>query len=52
MENLERFKHDYEANGGTVVIRGLENHQSLSNHPLSSKKNKKGIQYETEKIGI
>lgn len=52
MENLEHFKHDYEANGGMVVIKGLENHQSLSNHPLSSKKNKKGIQYETEKIGI
>ncbi|RXR31548.1 SulP family inorganic anion transporter [Flavobacterium piscinae] len=40
MENLEHFKHDYEANGGSVIIKGLENHQPLSNHPLSSRKNK------------
>ncbi|WP_333696148.1 SulP family inorganic anion transporter [Flavobacterium sp.] len=52
MENLERFKHDYETNGGTVVIRGLENHQSLSNHPLSSRKNKMVIQHETENSSI
>ncbi len=38
MENLEHFKHDYEANGGTVNIKGLENHKPFSNHPLSSRK--------------
>ncbi len=52
MENLEHFKHDYEANGGTVVIRGLENHQSLSNHPLSSRKNKMVKEHETERSSI
>ncbi len=52
MENLEHFKHDYEANGGTVVIKGLDHHQPLSNHPLSSRKNKKTIEYETEKVSI
>ncbi len=48
MENLEHFKHDYEANGGMVVIKGLDNHKSLSSHPLSSRKNKMVIQHETE----
>lgn len=48
MENLEHFKHDYEANGGSVIIKGLENHQPLSSHPLSSRKNKMVMQYEKE----
>jgi MFS superfamily sulfate permease-like transporter len=40
MENLEHFKHDYEANedGGTVTIIGLENHKALSSHPKASRK--------------
>ena len=40
MENLEHFKHDYEANGGTVKIKGLEKNP-LSSHPLSSRKSQK-----------
>ena len=42
MENLEHFKHDYEAHddGGTVTIIGLEDHKPLSSHPLSSRKSK------------
>lgn len=40
MENLEHFKHDYEANEGTVSIIGLDSHMPLSNHPLASRKNK------------
>ncbi|MCH4830439.1 MULTISPECIES: SulP family inorganic anion transporter [Flavobacterium] len=39
LENLEHFKHDYEANGGKVNIVGLESHQAFSNHPNSSRKN-------------
>ena len=40
MENLEHFKHDYEAyDNSSVKIVGLENHKPLSNHPLSSRKN-------------
>jgi MFS superfamily sulfate permease-like transporter len=38
MENLTHFKHDYEANGGTVEIIGLDNHKMLSSHPLSARK--------------
>jgi MFS superfamily sulfate permease-like transporter len=39
MENLERFKHDYESHDhSTVRIIGLDNHQPLSKHPLSSRK--------------
>ena len=38
MENLELFKHDYEANEGSVSIIGLENHTPLSNHALASRK--------------
>ena len=38
MENLELFKHDYEANEGTVSIIGLDNHTPLSNHALASRK--------------
>lgn len=41
MENLEHFKHDYEAHddGGTVTIIGLENHKPLSSHLKASRKN-------------
>ena len=38
MENLNHFKHDYEANGGEVNIIGLENHQMVSDHPLAARK--------------
>ncbi len=41
LENLEHFKHDYEAHpdGGSVTIIGLDNHKPLSSHPKSSRKN-------------
>ncbi|HMT54123.1 MAG TPA: SulP family inorganic anion transporter [Saprospiraceae bacterium] len=38
MENLQHFKHDYEASGGTVTIKGLENHKPLSKHELAGRK--------------
>jgi hypothetical protein len=38
MENLHRFQHDYEENGGTVQIIGLEKHTPVSAHPLASRK--------------
>ncbi len=38
MESLEHFKHDYEAQEGTVNIIGLENHVPLSNHKLAGRK--------------
>jgi len=41
MENLEHFKNEYESNdNSTVKIVGLEKHKPLSEHPLSSRKNK------------
>lgn len=39
MENLHHFEHDYEAQGGTVEIVGLDNHTNLSSHELSARKN-------------
>jgi MFS superfamily sulfate permease-like transporter len=41
MENLHHFQHDYEENGGTVKIIGLENHISASSHELASRKLRK-----------
>ncbi|TDL99921.1 MAG: sulfate transporter [Flavobacteriaceae bacterium] len=38
MENLENFKKDFEEDGGTVTIIGLENHHPLSSHPLAGRK--------------
>ena len=38
MENLHRFQQDYEENGGTVKIIGLEKHTPFSAHPLASRK--------------
>ncbi len=32
MENLEQFKREYEQNGGSVTLIGLESHESLSGH--------------------
>lgn len=40
MENLEHYKHDYELEGGSVTFRGLENHKSMSDHPLAARKKK------------
>ncbi|MFM2250964.1 MAG: hypothetical protein RLZZ358_1891 [Bacteroidota bacterium] len=40
MENLHRFQQDYEENGGTVKIIGLEKHTPVSAHPLASRKAK------------
>lgn len=38
MGSLELFQNDYVANGGRMEITGLEEHKSLSDHPLSTKK--------------
>jgi MFS superfamily sulfate permease-like transporter len=38
MENLHRFQDDYEENGGTVKIIGLEKHQPVSEHALAARK--------------
>ncbi len=38
MENLHHYKHDYEHNGGSFALVGLENHKSLSKHELSVRK--------------
>lgn len=38
MENLEHFKHDYEREGGTVNIIGLDAHRPVSSHKASAQK--------------
>jgi MFS superfamily sulfate permease-like transporter len=41
MENFEHFKHDYEHDGGTVTIIGLEDHRAVSGHKASARKKNK-----------
>lgn len=41
MENLEQFKREYEQNGGSVTLIGLESHESLSGHKAAAMKRKK-----------
>ncbi len=43
MDNLHRFKDDYEAGGGTVKLVGLEQHVQVSRHHLSARKKKKAF---------
>lgn len=38
---IYHFQKEYNHSGGNFEITGLENHQSFSNHPLSTKKLKK-----------
>jgi len=38
MENLHLFQHEYEDNGGTVKIIGLEKHKAVSDHHLAARK--------------
>lgn len=38
MESLHHYKHDYEGSGGSFIIAGLDNHVSVSEHPLSARK--------------
>ncbi len=38
MENLEHFKHDYERDGGSVMIVGLDSHRAVSNHKAAARK--------------
>jgi len=39
MENITRFKNDYEQSGGKMELIGFENYQPLSDHPLAARKN-------------
>lgn len=39
MENINHFKHDYELEGGSLIIKGLDNHKTLSSHELAARKN-------------
>jgi MFS superfamily sulfate permease-like transporter len=41
MENLNHFKHEYEENGGTVLLSGLVNHKPVANHEASARKKSK-----------
>ena len=39
MENITRFKYNYEQAGGKMDLIGFENYQALSDHPLAARKN-------------
>ena len=41
MENVTRFKNDYEQSGGHMELLGFEHHTALSDHPLAARKNQK-----------
>jgi MFS superfamily sulfate permease-like transporter len=43
MDNLHHFKHDYEAEGGTVMLVGLDDHTQVSDHHLSARKKKRAF---------
>ncbi|MFC3881494.1 SulP family inorganic anion transporter [Algoriphagus namhaensis] len=43
MENLHHFQIDYERDGGTVHIVGLENHTPASDHELAARKLKRTV---------
>lgn len=38
MENLQHYKHDYEKEGGSFIIAGLDTHKPMSKHDLSARK--------------
>jgi MFS superfamily sulfate permease-like transporter len=38
MESLYHFKHEYEGNGGSVTIQGLEVHKPVSAHQFAARK--------------
>ncbi len=40
MAFIHHFEHEYNANGGSFLIAGLENHTALSNHPLATRRKK------------
>jgi len=40
MEFIDRFRRDYGEQGGRCEIRGLENHQPYSDHPLAARRRK------------
>lgn len=40
MEFIDHFRHDYQDRGGRCEVRGLENHQPYSNHPLAARRRK------------
>lgn len=38
MENLQHYKHDYEKEGGSFIISGLDTHKPMSKHDLFARK--------------
>ncbi|QRR03719.1 SulP family inorganic anion transporter [Dyadobacter sandarakinus] len=38
MDNITRFKHDYEQSGGDMELIGFEHHLALSDHPLAARR--------------
>ena len=43
MENMHRYQHDYELQGGTFKCVGLDEHEPFSKHTLSARKKSKSV---------
>lgn len=43
MENITRFKNDYEQAGGHMKLIGFEHHMALSDHPLAARRNQRTV---------
>lgn len=43
MEYVHHFSKDYEREGGSCQIKGLEQHRAISEHPLASRKRQKEL---------
>jgi MFS superfamily sulfate permease-like transporter len=41
MENITRYKNDYEQGGGHMELIGFEHHLAFSDHPLAARKNQR-----------
>ncbi|MEO6287069.1 MAG: SulP family inorganic anion transporter [Dyadobacter sp.] len=41
MENITRYKNDYEQEGGRMELIGFEHHRASSDHPLAARKNQR-----------
>lgn len=37
-DNLNNFRRDFESKGGSLTLRGLDYHESLSEHPLAARR--------------
>ena len=49
-DNLNNFRRDFESKGGSLTLRGLDLHESLSEHPLAARRLPKHLRKNTVEI--